>query len=325
MSRDILTEIIYAHRCRSTHHYIVVDALAHLTGPDADTWRDLFLVEHASLLRGAKAPDAEFKDFKNHVLHVGGDKEWGGARGAATEWYDRAVDALKARKWVAGAYALGVLSHYYADPLQPFHTGQTEEEGILHGALEWSLFKSRPVLKQRMESRPAATVHAGTDSGFVSDMVRAGAGASFPHYQTFIDHYDIHAGKKRPEDGPDDVLLDAAADLLNHAIRGVALLMSRAIEDAGVKPKTVSTSLPTFMARLDIPVRKMLKKIDDAGARREIEAAYKEFEATGKVIKALSDDDAEIRALHAKQVAGRDLKDLDAQAPQPTGRKFEGR
>ena len=325
MSREILTDIIYAHRCRSTHHYIAIDALAKLSGPHADGWRDLLLVEHAALLRGAKAPDAEFKDFKNHVLHVGGDKEWGGARGAASEWYGRAVDALKAKKWVAGAYALGVLSHYYADPLQPFHTGQTEEEGILHGALEWSLFKSRPVLKERIDALAAPKIEAHKETWFVSEMVRAGADLSNPHYQTFIDHYDIHTGKKKPEAGPDDVLLDAAAELLNHAIHGVAVLMDRAMAEAGVKPKQVSTSLPSFLSRLDIPVRKVLKKMDDMSARRAIERAYKEFEATGKVVKSLSDDDAEIRALHAMEVSKRPLSEVDAEQPRETGTQHSAR
>ena len=57
-------------------------------------------------------PDAKFKDFKNHVLHVA-EGEWGGAADKATEWYANAVDHLRKRQWSKAAYALGVLSHYY--------------------------------------------------------------------------------------------------------------------------------------------------------------------------------------------------------------------
>jgi len=125
---SLLKHAITAHRCRSTHHFIAIGALDRFKGPQAKAWHDLILLHHEELLRGAKAPDAEFKDFKNHVLHVG-EGEWGGARDAATEWYANAVLALRDGKWARAAYALGVMSHYYADPLQPFHTGQTEEEG----------------------------------------------------------------------------------------------------------------------------------------------------------------------------------------------------
>ena len=74
---SLLHRVIVAHRCRSTHHHIAINALNLISYDRADQWRDLFLVKHEKLLEGAKAPDAVFKDFKNHVLHVG-DGDWGG-------------------------------------------------------------------------------------------------------------------------------------------------------------------------------------------------------------------------------------------------------
>ncbi|MEL7112191.1 MAG: zinc dependent phospholipase C family protein, partial [Pseudomonadota bacterium] len=130
---NLLELVIIAHRCRSTHHYIAFDALQLLKGDRASDWKNLLLKHHTALLKGAKAPDSEFRDFQNHVLHVQ-DGEWGGARDAAMEWYGKAVEALRAKKWSKAAYALGVLTHYYADPIQPFHTAQTEEEGTMHRA-----------------------------------------------------------------------------------------------------------------------------------------------------------------------------------------------
>ena len=171
---NLLRNVITAHHCRSTHHFIVMDALGLLDGKDADGWHDLMLSEHASLLAGAKAPDTEFKDFRNHVLHVS-EGEWGGARDAAAEWYGKAVGALREKKWSHAAYALGVLSHYYADPIQPFHTGQSEEEGAIHRALEWSIAKSRAEIVRRIELKGYPDIGAGMGSGFVSDMVLAGA------------------------------------------------------------------------------------------------------------------------------------------------------
>ena len=147
----LLERVNRGHRCRSTHHYIAFDALSLIAGEQGGRWKDLFLVHHEHLLEGAKAPDAKFKDFRNHVLHVS-EGEWGGAPDKATEWYATAVDHLRSKQWSKAAYALGVLSHYYADPLQPFHTGQTEEEGAMHRAVEWSIAKSREAIDARIET-----------------------------------------------------------------------------------------------------------------------------------------------------------------------------
>ena len=316
---SLLERVIVAHRCRSTHHYIAFEALNHLSGEHKDAWRDLILVHHDALLRGAKAPDAEFKDFKNHVLHVG-EGEWGGARDAAMEWYANAVSALRAKRWDDGIYALGVLSHYYADPIQPFHTGQTEEEGAIHRAVEWSIAKSRDTIVEKIEAKGYPKVKAGKGTGFVSDMVRAGADRSHPHYQTFIDHYNVHAGSKEPRAGLDQKLIDILADLVGYATSGIAVLFDRAFEEAAVVPPKRHLTLRGYLATLDIPVRWIAKKLDDADDKRTVTAMYKELEKTGKVIKRLSDDDKKIRQLHCKQVLRKPLKELDAQPLQPLGK-----
>lgn len=321
---SLLERVIVAHRCRSTHHHIAIDALGRMTGEDAGRWRDLLLLKHEDLLAGAKAPDEVFKDFHNHVLHVS-EGEWGGARGKATEWYAEAVAELKAKRWDRAAYALGVLSHYYADPVQPFHTGQTEEEGAIHRALEWSVAKSRDTIMQRIAETGYPDVPAGDGIGFVSDMVRAGAERSHPHYQTLIDHYNLEAGVKNPPAGLDETLIEIFADLIAYATQGLAVLFSRAIAEAGVAAPKVHLSLPGYLATLDIPVRWITKNLADGADRRTVEKMHAEFEKTGKVIKTLPEDDKAIRKLHARQVLRVALKDLDAKPLGPLGTKHEPR
>ncbi len=87
--------------------------------PDAAAWRGLLLHFHDEYLNGAKAPDNEFKDFKNHVLHVR-DEDWGGAVEACEEWYRRLMRALREEEWKHAAWSAGVLSHYYVDPCSRF-------------------------------------------------------------------------------------------------------------------------------------------------------------------------------------------------------------
>ena len=317
---NLLELVIIAHRCRSTHHYIAFDALQLLGGDHAGDWKNLLLKHHTSLLKGAKAPDAEFKDFQNHVLHVE-DGEWGGARDAAMEWYGKAVAALREQKWSKAAYALGVLTHYYADPIQPFHTAQTEEEGAIHRALEWSIAKSRDTIKALIDLRGYPHVFAGSETGFVADMVLAGAKYSNPHYQTFIDHYDLHKGATNPREGLDQTLLDILADLIAYATAGVAVLFERAFAEAAVKPPKVDLDLPGYFAALDIPIRRITKRMADAKDRKTVQAMYEEFVETGKVIKTLPADDKKIRALHCKQILRQPIEWLDAMPIRPIGTK----
>ncbi len=320
---SLLELVITAHRCRSTHHFIAIDALSLLDGKDSGLWRNLLLRHHEKLLKGAKAPDKEFKDFKNHVLHVG-EGEWGGACDAAMDWYGRSVAALRAEKWGDAAYALGVLTHYYADPIQPFHTAQSEEEGAMHRALEWSIAKSRQTIEACIRERGYPIITAGTDTGFVADMVRAGAERSHPHYQTLIDHYDIHAGVKNPEAGLDETLIDIISDLVAYATAGVAVLFERAFAEAAVKPQKVDLDLPGYLAALDIPIRKITKRMAEGRDRKTVEAMYEELLETGKVIKTLPADDKAIRKLHAKQVLRKPLAEIDQQALKPLGVKHAG-
>lgn len=320
----LLERVIRTHRCRSTHHYIAFDALSLISGDEGEAWKSLFLVHHEHLLKGAKAPDAEFKDFKNHVLHIS-EGEWGGARAKAMEWYARGVELLTKKRWSEAAYAFGVLSHYYADPIQPFHTGQTEAEGVIHRAVEWSIAKSRSEIDARIEANGYPEIDVPDSMGFVSDMVRAGAERSHAHYQTFIDHYDIDAGVADPPSGLDETMRAAIADLVAYATAGFAAILSRGIEEAAVSPPKVNLTLQGYIETLDIPLRWITAKLEDAADKRTVERMYAEFQATGKVIKTLPADDKAIRALHAKEVRRIPLKQLNAEEIAPIGTLNEDR
>ena len=319
---SLLHRVIVAHRCRSTHHHIAINALNLISYDRADQWRDLFLVKHEKLLEGAKAPDAVFKDFKNHVLHVG-DGDWAGAPDAALHWYAVFVEALRNNKWTDAAYAFGVMSHYYADPIQPFHTGQTEEEGAMHRALEWSIAKSHLKIEARIAKGGYPKVETGDNPTFVCDMVRRGARKSHAYYQTLLDHYNLDAGVKNPEDGLDDTLINILSGLIAYATSGLAAILDRALAEAAVKPPQTSIDLHGHLASLDIPIRWITKKLGDANDRRTVEAMYKEFKKTGKVIKTLPDDDKAIRAMHARQILRIPLKELDARPIGPIGTKHK--
>jgi predicted flap endonuclease-1-like 5' DNA nuclease len=319
---SLLYAVVFASRCRSNHHRLAIDALRHLRSQHAERWRDLLLSQHVEYLRGAKAPDEEFKDFKNHVLHVR-EKEWGGAIEACNEWYRRTVRALAAKDWKQAAWCAGVLSHYFVDPIQPFHTHQTEEENVIHRAVEWSFSKSYKTFQQILEADFGGYPNIEVPQGekWLADMVRAGAKAANAHYELVIDHYDFAKGVKDPPAGLDQELKDTIAKLVGHAAVGFSRVLDRAFEEAAVKPPKVADGLQALFLTLDMPIQSVLKAMDDAAARREVAAQYEEFVRTGKVRSTLGEDDKVVRELHAIEVLKTPLSSLDAKWPREIGAK----
>jgi predicted flap endonuclease-1-like 5' DNA nuclease len=317
---SLLYAVVSASRCRSTHHRLAVDALQHLKSPNARGWQDLLLSNHDLYLKGAKAPDDEFKDFKNHVLHVR-DNNWGGAADACEEWYRRTVNALAAKDWQQAAWSAGVMSHYYVDPIQPFHTGQTEEENVIHRAVEWSFNKSYLALRQMNELAGYPEVELPGGAKWVSQAVINGAKTSNPYYELIIEHYNLAKGVKDPPAGLDDELRNVIASLIAYATVGLARILDRAFEEAAVKPpKTVTTPQALFLG-MQMPIAAVLKGIDDAAARKEVAAQYEEYQRTGKVRATLGEDDKAVRELYAAEVLKTPLSSLDAKWPREIGAK----
>jgi hypothetical protein len=147
---SLIFSVVRAGHARGSHHHLAFDGLQRLRRPDADRWQRVFL-KHAQLFTdGAKAPDTDFKDFKNHVLHPR-DNYWGGAPEKARNWYHNLVEALAQHRWDTAAYCAGVLSHYVVDPLHPFHTAQSEAENNIHRAVEWSINRDYIALRTEGE------------------------------------------------------------------------------------------------------------------------------------------------------------------------------
>ena len=297
-----LFRIIYAAHANGTHHKLALDALNHMQRPDAEAWRRVILKNIEKYLEGSKAPDNVFKDFKNHVLHVG-ENYWGGAPEKVEEWYAATVAALQAQNWPEAAYAAGVLSHYYTDPVMPFHTAQTEAENAIHRATEWSINRSYNTLRKLGEDR-FATLTVKTHDGpmGLKEMTCDGAEFSNTYYEKLIAHYDIHKGTVRPEDGLDAMAQNTVAELLIYAAKGFSLILDKAITEAGVAAPDVGLTLDTVLATLKIPSKMLAKRLSNAEDRKIVQAMYDELKATGRVDATLPEDDRIIRDAHAIEV-----------------------
>ncbi|MDX2176428.1 MAG: zinc dependent phospholipase C family protein, partial [Candidatus Sumerlaeia bacterium] len=278
---SLLFRILRATHARGTHHKLALDALHRMRTPDAGRWERVFL-EHAELyMTGAKAPDDEFKDFKNHVLHPR-DGYWGGAPEKVESWYAHLVAALKAGQWSEAVWCAGVLSHYATDPVHPFHTAQSEAENAIHRATEWSINRSYDTLWAEAIAR-----HAGLDVEIpagpngLKEMIFAAADRANAQYEKLIAHYDVNRGVVEPAEGLDSVSRALVGELLVYAATLNARLLDRAIAESGAAPPEVSLGIDTIVAALKIPVKSLLKKLADAEDRRIVEAMYDELKATG--------------------------------------------
>lgn len=300
-----LFRILYAAHANGTHHKLALDALQHMERADAEPWRRVFL-KHAPLyLEGSKAPDNSFKDFKNHVLHVG-DSYWGWAPEKVEAWYGHTVAALREERFADAAYAAGVLSHYYTDPIHPFHTGQTEAENSIHRAVEWSINRSYNALRALGEQRfPTMTVKSHDGAHWLKEMTCDGAEFSHRYYEKLIAHYNFTIGAVRPEEGLDDVGRGIVAELLMYAADGFGHILDRAIAEAGIAAPQVSLTLESVIATLNIPAKWIEKKLTNAEDRAIVQAMYDELKATGKVEHSLPEDDRVIRDLHKREVLER--------------------
>ena len=302
---SMLFEIVYATKANGTHHKLAMDALHHLENDNAKDWQRLFLKHIDLYIEGSKAPDKEFKDFKNHVLHVG-DQFWGGAPEKASAWYDKFVRALEDKQFEEAVYCAGVLSHYYTDPIQPFHTAQCEAENNMHRAVEWSISKSYKMLRKRgLKDYAGLTVETGDADDWIVEMVQRGATRSHQYYDALISNYNLDRGVVDPLEGLNENCHRFLSELVIYASLGFSRILDRAFLEAAVAPPQVNLTIDTFVASLGIPMRWVIRKLDDAQSIRAVQAAYDELQATGKVEKNLNEDDREVRALHKREVIER--------------------
>lgn len=320
---SVALNLILASKAKSTHHKLALDALRHLRAPNAEAWREVFLCYWANYLQGAKAPDDEFKDFKNHVCHVC-DNFWGGAVKAATNWYQHLLTELRGKNWSEAAYCAGVLSHYYTDPLMPFHTGQSESEGAVHRAAEWSVTKSydalRDMLIERLGGWPEVELVEGPD--WMREAVHAGASLSHPHYDFLIDHYNLDRGVKQPTEGFDAPSREILAQLLGYAAVGFSRILDKAIGEAAVAPPAAKFAAHGLFASLSVPIGAIAKTFNDQKERAQILAMYDEYVATGKCLVTMPDDDRVVRASYAKEVLKVPVSQLDAEPARKPGQQF---
>jgi hypothetical protein len=103
-----------------THMFIVESAV---DGISDTGWADAFTYYLPELIAGSTTPDQAWQDWDNHLYYP--DTGEYNAPNAAKLWFDYARANFSAGQWEKGFFAAGVMSHYFADPCIPVHTGPT--------------------------------------------------------------------------------------------------------------------------------------------------------------------------------------------------------
>ncbi len=261
-----------------THRWISIRALTLID----DKWAKLFLKFSDDLVRGAKIPDKQFHDFRNHVFHP---PNWGGAPKAAEFYYTKMVEALKKKDWRSAVLYAGITSHYLADVHHPMHTGQTKEEKIVHKIHEFGSAKHFKEYDKLMHLKVF-------DVPSIQQAVKNGAFDSFDYYTESIVEFDLAAATREgPLAGIVPRLVEINSHLLEGAISLTGSVWRKAIQEAGVKPPRVLSLLVALRDVILSPIKMGKKAKEEKEHGKIVKAMTHEFKSTGDVNKSLTPDE----------------------------------
>ncbi|MFK7734935.1 MAG: DUF4332 domain-containing protein [Pirellulaceae bacterium] len=294
-----LFTILRAAHCRSTHHYFALDALNQVSTEPGKLLAKVLLKYHDDYLVGAKAPDTSFRDFQNHVLHVG-DNYWGGAVDACEDWLEESLDLLNRGKWKRAAFALGVLSHYFTDPLMPLHTAQSERESVVHRPMEWSICKSYDTIYEASKLRPDTRFELPESNSWLTDAVTNGATIAHGHYYRLLEIYDLEKGCKHPPSGLNEESRERLSQLFSMAIQGWARVLDKIAAETSADIPELSLGLANVLAAIDFPFAWVVRKIASATERSAVKRLYREWETTGKLDRSLPAESRVVRSEKAR-------------------------
>jgi len=294
-----LLSILQSLHCRSTHHYFALDALPLVRTSAGGRLVQVLLRHHQRYLIGATDPDARFRDFQNHVIHVR-DGYWGGAPRMAHKWYDRLQRYLRTNRFSDAAHAAGVLSHYFTDPLQPLHTEHSELEKVLHRPIEQSIYRAySEIHKIWRESEMEVVFQLSNQVSWLGESMLHGSRFANRKCRGLLDQYDLMHAFENPPDGLSLKAKNSLAELFGLAITGWARVLERAADEAehdrGKRIPAQWIAPAVLRAAVRGPVGLMQRHFGDRREQREIIAMIEEYAHEGKLVHEIP---AEVDIVH---------------------------
>jgi len=157
----------------ATHMDIASEAMNALTN---STWKEVFDFYRPEIIAGSATPDQVWQDWDNHLYYpITGEHN---APIAAQRWFNNTRDNFTLGNWEDGFFALGVMSHYFADPNSPVHTDETWAG---HSAYETDI-------NNNLDSLTIGALAESTATN-VSQMVVDGATYAHQYYDMVVEAY----------------------------------------------------------------------------------------------------------------------------------------
>ncbi len=302
---ETIVSILRAAHCKSTHHFFAIDSLWEVATPRGMQLADMLLANYSDYLKGAKDPDTVFKDFENHVVHVA-DGYWGGAAKAAQKWLGNVYALLKKGDWKESAYAIGVLSHYFTDPFMPLHTAQSPRETIIHRPLEWSVCCAYQEIHSASLSDPDLEPFELPDNPeWLTDAIHSGAAFAHQFYELLLNDYDMNEARRFPKVALGIDSRKALAQIFVKVQTAWGGVLDRIASDSPVTLPRQSLTLPTLLAGIQTPAKKIVQSIERSENRKEVEKILEEYQRTGTVVRNVS---LEQRKVHTVRKLKPDLR-----------------
>ena len=278
----LLIKLLRAAHCQSTHHYFAVDALSLVSTAKGKQLCQVLLHYHQDYLRGAEAPDTEFRDFRNHVLHVQ-DNHWGGAPQAAEKWYRTLIETMEAGKWADASFAAGVLSHYFTDPVMPLNTAQSPRQAAYHRPLEWSVYQAYGTIHRgwKADGSPSQAILKGPR--WLGRSITQGATIANQYYDELLDQYDLAAGRRNPSDGLNDRCIEIFSKLFSVTIPGLSQVIEQAAAEARCDIPAGKLGRTGLMAVTEAPMGWRLRQAGAVKERAVINAIINEYQSIAEV------------------------------------------
>ena len=316
---DTIVAILRAAHCKSTHHFFAIDSLWEVSTPRGIELADLLLAHYGDYLKGAKDPDNVFKDFENHVVHVA-DGYWGGAAKTGKKWLDNVYRMLNSGNWKESAYAIGVLSHYFMDPFMPLHTAQSPRETAIHRPLEWSVCCSyQEIYQAACSSSTFASFELPTGADWISDAIHRGATFAHQYYELLLDDYDMNEASRFPKLALGIDSKRTLAQLFVSVQTAWGSALDRIANESTIALPNISLTLPTLLAGVQVPNKKIVQAIESASQRKEVENILDEFQRTGKVVRNITAEQRTVQTVRQQnpelRPAPLEIQRIEAKVP----------
>ncbi len=184
----------------------------------------------------------------------------------------------------------------------PLHTAQSPRETVIHRPLEWSVCCAyRDIYKDACSNAELMEFELPSGSEWMVDTIHRGASFAHQYYEALLDDYNMSEARRFPALALGTESKRILAQLFVSVQTAWGSALDRiAAESTIALPKT-SAILPTLIAGLQIPSKKIVQSIESMEQRKEVERILDEYRRTGKVVQNISIEQRRVQVVRKQK------------------------